>query len=521
VTDTAVVIAGAGLVGSAFAVECGFRGIDCLVVDPRAKTSGYEVTHPRAKLTNIRSMTHLRRWGIASKLRELDPLPRDWPMRVLYTTSVTGEPLGAFEEAFGGKVGADERFPERAQWIPQPLVEQLLRARAAELPSVELRLGRGVAKWREDEDGVAVELDDGTTVRARDLVGCDGRHSTVRETLGVALDGRDRVLRGLGLVVRLREPLPDVPRAIQYWCIQPDWPSMGGPLDDRGHWFVQTAIPADLQPGDAPVGDIVRGFFGRDVDHDVLDVALWEADAMIAERYRIGNVFLAGDAAHVHPPLGGHGMNLGIGDAVDLGWKLQAALDGWAGDALLDTYELERRDAARRVVGAAMLNMRASDATPPVNGNRRQLAELIGSAKEPEFRSLGLVLGLRYEGSPIVAREAAPPPIEETCSYVPTARPGGLAPHAWLADGSSLYDRFGRGFTLLRLGAALDTSTLERAAVHAGLPLAVVDVEEPHVADLYEAPLAFVRPDQHVAWRGDETPADPAALIDLVRGAVQ
>ena len=440
-------------------------------------------------------------------------------MRVLYTTSVTGPALGAFEEAFGGKA-ADDRFPERAQWIPQPLVERVLRETAAAMPSVELRLGPRVSGWRDDGDAVEVDLDDGTTVRARFLVGCDGRRSTVREGLGLRLEGQENVLRGLGLVVRLEEELPDVPRAIQYWCIQPRWASMGGPLDDRGHWFVQTAIPEEMQPDGAPVGEIVRAFFGAEVAHQVLDVALWEADALIAERYGVGNVFLAGDAAHVHPPLGGHGMNLGIGDAVDLGWKIQAELDGWAGARLLDTYEAERRDAARRVVAAAMLNTRASDREAlgaAMNGNRRHLAELIGSAKEPEFRSLGLVLGLRYEGSPIVAGEDGPPPIEETCSYVPTGRPGGLAPHAWLRDGASLYDRLGPGFTLLRLGAA-DTTPLEDAAATAGVPLAVVDPGDPALSGLYGATLALVRPDQHVAWRGDRLPDDPAALVDLVRG---
>jgi hypothetical protein len=174
------------------------------------------------------------------------------------------------------------------------------------------------------------------------------------------------------------------------------------------------------------------------------------------------------------------------------------------------------------VVAAALLNTRASEReglAGALAGNRRELSELIGTAKEPEFRSLGLVLGLRYEGSPIVAREAGPPPIEETCSYVPSARPGGLAPHAWLRDGSSLYDRLGPVFSLLRLGSrATDTSSLEDAAARVGLPLAVVDVEEDAVSDLYAAGLALVRPDQHVSWRGDRVPDDPAALLDLVRG---
>jgi 2-polyprenyl-6-methoxyphenol hydroxylase-like FAD-dependent oxidoreductase len=533
--ETDVLIVGAGVVGSALAVECGHRGLSCIAVDPRADLDRYDVKHPRAKLTNVRSMAHLRRWGIADELRRADPLPPGWPMRAVFATSVTGFGLAAFENVFGGGPGRRDEFPERPQWIPQPLVERELRAAAARYPSVELLLGPRVTGWR---DG-AVELDDGEQViRARYVVGCDGARSLVRRELGIGMDGVEKVLLGLGVVFRLRRPVAGVVPAIQYWCVSGNATALGGPLDDRGHWFLQAHIAHGVDPAAVDVDRLVLDFFGTPVDAEVLDVALWEADQLVAERYRDGSVFLAGDAAHLHPPYGGHGMNMGIGDAVDLGWKLDAVLRGWGGDALLDTYEQERRPAAQRVVDAAVANARALGPdllartfgegdghgaleADGVHGEtaRRLLAASIGLEKEREFRSLGLVLGLRYEGSPIVAVEPGPPPADESCTYVPTARPGALAPHAWLDDGASLYDRFGHGFTLLCLGegASLDTSPLERAAADASVPLERCALADPRLENLYGARLALVRPDQYVAWRGDDVP-DPVALVDLVCG---
>jgi len=257
----------------------------------------------------------------------------------------------------------------------------------------------------------------------------------------------------------------------------------------------------------------------------------WAAHSLIAERYGEGRIFLAGDACHLHPPYGGYGMNMGISDAVDLGWKLAARLRHWGGAQLLASYERERRAVHRRVIAEAVENYAAipqnlvrrdlegegveSDAA------RQRLAAEILANKPREFRTLGVVLGYHYSGSPIVVEDGSAPPEPHFMHYVPSAHPGCLAPHLWLADGSSLYDGFGAGFTLLVTagGAEDDIEQLRAAACDLALPLTVFAPADNRLRDLCGARLALIRPDQHVAWRGDTLDRDPRALFDRVRGA--
>jgi len=239
-------------------------------------------------------------------------------------------------------------------------------------------------------------------------------------------------------------------------------------------------------------------------------------------------VFLAGDACHLHPPYGGFGMNLGIADGVDLGWKLGAVLNGWGGDMLLTSYEQERRAVHQRTIAAAIENYRtlsdhlveeALDEDGPAGEHARaQVSNAIIAAKTREFKSLGVVLGSHYESSPIIVADGTAPPVEQHAEFQPSARPGCLAPHAWLDDGSSLYDHFGLGYSLLLLAdpglaAAADIAGAAKAA---GVPLKLLDLRHTALAQLYEASLALIRPDQHVAWRGPS--ADATALVDTIRG---
>jgi hypothetical protein len=241
----------------------------------------------------------------------------------------------------------------------------------------------------------------------------------------------------------------------------------------------------------------------------------------IADTMNRGRVFLAGDAAHLNPPFGGHGLNTGIGDAVDLGWKLAATLDGWGGPALLDSYELERRPIQERVIREATANMAVTspelladnlDADDAAGERARRAAgERIQQAKRPEFHSLELVLGIRIEGSPVIAREPDAGAQRGTL-------PGALLPHAWLGPGRSLYDELGEGFTLLVRRPGTGSGTIEKAARARGVPLRVLDV--PDQGPVHSGPaLVLVRPDQYVAWAGDCEPSDSLVLIDRVRGS--
>ena len=241
-------------------------------------------------------------------------------------------------------------------------------------------------------------------------------------------------------------------------------------------------------------------------------------------------MFLAGDAVHQLSPTGALGMNTGLGDAVDLGWKLAGALEGWGGAALLESYNAERQPIGLRNITKTAGFFKAHQtfhegfgAIEDDTEQGRALRERLGPALVREvgamFRTIGLQIGYRYEDSPICVPDGTPEPPDEPESFVASARPGARAPHAMLADGRSTLDLYGRGFVLLRLGAdAPDGTAFEKAAAARGVPLKTVTLNEPDVTALYERRLVLVRPDGHVAWRGDRMPADPAAIIDTVRG---
>ena len=533
--ETDVLVIGAGPVGLALAIELGLRGVRVTVLEQNARVGN----QPRAKTTNVRSMTHMRRWGIADAVRAASPLPAGYPTDVLFATRLFGEPLAHIENAFYGARRPDERFPEPAQWIPQYTVEAVLRDRAKSLPGVELRFGTRLEAFAQDAENVvaeAVDLEDGSrrSIRARYLVGADGARSLVRKRLGIAMEGRHAYSHNYGVIYRspgLTASHPQPP-AIMYWLVNPDAPAITGPMDRDDVWYFILPMPDGetvLEPDAARAA--IRRAIGRDIPVEILSMDPWSAHSLVAARYREGRVFLAGDACHLHPPFGGYGMNMGIGDAVDLGWKLAALQQGWGGPDLLASYEAERRPVHRAVVDEAVANnavlsrellQNGVDLLGAAGAEARAVAgAAIRAQKIREFDTLGVVLGLGYHGSPVVVPDGSEPPPWHFSDFRPTACPGFLAPHLWLRDGSSLYDRFGRGFTLLVTGPGGedDVARFVQAAEEGRVPLAILAPDDPRLAPLYGARMALIRPDQHVAWRGDRLAADPHLILDRARGA--
>jgi hypothetical protein len=294
--------------------------------------------------------------------------------------------------------------------------------------------------------------------------------------------------------------------------------------DGREQWRLMV-YEDRLEPQEA-----VRQAVGRDFAFEILTVGVWARRNLVAERYRSGRVFLAGDAVHVMPPNGGLGMNTGIADAVDLGWKLAALLQGWGGEGLAASYEAERRPAGLRACQEAMRNFERitprrhfphiHEDSPEGRATREELGrKLAVSMRNAWDNPLNTHLGYRYERSPVCVADGAPPPEpEDSRIYAQSSHPGGRAPHAWLGDGRSTLDLFGDGFTLLRFSSFED---LTSEAQRRGVPLKTVDLDDPAIAALYEKRLALVRPDGHVAWRGDALPADPGLLLERITGTVQ
>jgi 2-polyprenyl-6-methoxyphenol hydroxylase-like FAD-dependent oxidoreductase len=528
--DTEVLIVGGGPVGLALALELGQQGRDCVLVESHARTG----LVPRAKTTNVRTRELMRRWGMAERLAALAPFGIDFPSNVVFATRLAGHEIARFQNAFACAPVRDERFAEHAQWIPQYKVEAALKSRLQEsAPHCGLRFSTRLRDFSQDENGVTAQLehlDSGQvqTLRARYLVGADGARSTVRERLGLRMEGtsplshhRNVVFRAPGLMAA--HPLGP---AVMYWLLNAEVPCVIAPLDTGDLWTFGYA-PRDK---DTPVEQLIASALGLAQPIEILSTDEWTAHQLIAQRYRDGRVFLAGDACHLHPPFGGHGMNMGVGDAADLGWKLAATLAGWAGPALLDSYETERRQVHRRVVDESVSNhIHRSDSLvqagvesdgPEGEQARARVAERVLALKRPEFHSLGVVIGAHYEDSPVLQREAADQaPLAPRPDYQPNARPGCRAPHLWLAPGTgtgaSLYDHFARhGFTLLCTQAedqAQAQAVLDTAA-RLGLPLQVLAPGDKRLATLYGARFALIRPDQFVAWRGDDAGQAARAL---------
>jgi len=531
---TQVVIVGAGPVGLALAIELGHRGIGCLVIE-RNDRVGYA---PRAKTTHARTREHLRRWGIAGKLREASPFGVDYPSTVLFVTRLGGHALAHFDNAFNCKPGRDPRYSEHAQWIPQYTLEEVLRAHAQTLPGVQLRFGTEFVSCAQDEREVRVQMRGVAsgaieTVACDYLLGADGAHSAVREAIGARMSGQHGLSRNYNLVFRARG-LAQAHRhekAIMYWQVNPDFPGLIGPMDRDDIWFfMPTGVKGDVKPSDLDGAALIRTATGIDQPYEVLSWDEWTASRLIADRYRDRRVFLAGDACHLHPPFGGYGMNMGIADSVDLGWKIAAVLQGWGGPALLDSYERERRPVHGWVMDEAVANHAVLGnqlwqdglEAPGAEGDslRATVGAKIQAIKQREFNTIGVVLGYRYDDSPVIIPDGSEPPPNGSV-YVPSARPGHVAPHAWLENGLSLYDCFGPGFTLLatREAEASGIEDAQRAASEAGLPLTVMSTDDADIAALYQARYALIRPDQHVAWRGDAAPA--RAVFERIAGRSQ
>jgi hypothetical protein len=368
------------------------------------------------------------------------------------------------------------------------------------------------------------------------LVGADGSQSRVRAQIGATMVGTHGLSHNMNMVFRapgLAEAHSHGP-AIMYWQLNAEAPSLIGPMDDDDRWFfMPTGVPEGTSYTEAESIDLIRRSTGIDMPYELLSCDYWVASRLLADRYRRGRVFLAGDACHLHPPFGGFGMNMGVADGVDLGWKIAGVLQGWGGGALLDSYEAERRFAHEFVMDEAEANhslkpselFREGMNEPTREGERirHEIGELILDKKRAEFHALGVVLGYCYQDSPIVVDDGTMGRWSRSRDYVPTAIPGCLAPHKWLDDDRSLYDTFGPGFTLLVLSGdhADDIAAAHLEAERTGTPLVAVTLDDAELAALYEAQLALIRPDQHVAWRGDAWPGAEVLAVATGRAVAR
>jgi 2-polyprenyl-6-methoxyphenol hydroxylase-like FAD-dependent oxidoreductase len=429
--------------------------------------------------------------------------------------------------------------------VSQIFVEDVLREEAAALPTVSLRPGWRMVALRDNGSGVEVDAEENsggerTTLRAAYAVGADGGGSGTRKVLGYSLVGEQGAVRdfmgGRMFAIHFRSPelyrvLPH-PRAWMYWAVNRDRRAFMAAVNGADQFTFHTQLKPDQrsdQISDTRAKAMFQEGLGAALDIEIIGRSSWHAGyTLVAEKYRRGRILLGGDAAHLFTPAGGLGYNTAVEDAVNLGWKLAAVLQGWGGPALLDSYEIERQALARRntsyargfadSLGLFVPPPELEDDSPAGEAARKRTGDHFNYHARFEFNIPGITFGGRYDGSPIVVADGTSPPPDKPNEYAPTACPGGRAPHLWLGDGRSLYDALGFEFTLLQFGAKpVDASAFRAAAAAMKVPLTVVPIGGDEARDLYKADLALIRPDQIVAWRGNAL-SDAAGVLRQATG---
>jgi 2-polyprenyl-6-methoxyphenol hydroxylase-like FAD-dependent oxidoreductase len=522
--DVEVAIIGGGPVGLGLAAELGLRGISCAVVERQAEMHRV----PKGQNLTQRTLEHFHFWGAEAALRSACPIPSEVGIGGLTAYGALNSEH-VFDWLQRDWVGA-YYFTANAR-APQYVTETVLRRRVAELPTVRTLFGWSAEHVGQDDAGPFALLSDPSgarhTLRARYVVGCDGSRSQVRDFAGITETRFDHD-RLMVLLVFRSEGMDRIadryPGKSYFKVLAPDldgyWRFFGR-VDARSTWFFHAPVPAEARQPGFDFNACLEQAVGEPIDAAFDYIGFWELRTAVADTYRSGDIFIAGDAAHSHPPYGGYGVNTGLEDAVNLGWKLAATLRGWGGGALLDSYAAERRtvfvSTAHDFIEKSIAEDRAFVAecgTPDAEAFSRAMA-----ARSQDARSEVDSFEPHYDGSPIVfAPEGGT--TSALGSHHFTARPGHHLAPAPLTAGGDVYDRLGRGFTLLALDAPPGAaSAFQAAADRLGVPLDIISDTRQDRRALYGAGLVLIRPDQFVAWVGDEAPQDAEAVLRRVTGS--
>ncbi len=516
--SASVVIVGGGPVGLALAVSLGQAGVSCVVVERQLEPSPI----PRGQNLSARSLEHFYYWDCADELRAARLLPSGFPIGgITAYQSLASE----YWYAPAGRETVADFYYQRNERLPQYLTETVLRNRAGQLSPVTLLFGWSAASVRQDSDRVRVTAlqhpgAGRCEIEAAYLAGCDGAHSQVRAQAGIASAGADfgqRMVLAVFHSGELDEQLARFPLRTTYRVLHPElngywW--FFGRVDPAGTWFFHAPVGKDATPASPDAHALIERAAGSGVACDFQHVGLWDLRIDIADRYRQGRVFVAGDAAHSHPPYGAHGLNTGLEDAVNLGWKLAAVLHGWGGPELLDSYPQERRPVFAGT---------GETITDGIAADRAFLERYSPQRDRHEFerawhaRTSGEVAPAwyepHYEGSPIVWGPAG-----SVCGvrgqHMVEARAGHHLAPLVLSSGANVFERLGGGFTFIALGGdQAVAAAFQAAAADLRIPLHVIadTLDGPRAA--YRQRFILVRPDQHVAWTGNDPPADAATVL--------
>jgi 2-polyprenyl-6-methoxyphenol hydroxylase-like FAD-dependent oxidoreductase len=542
VKEVPVIITGGGSVGLSLAAELGWRGIECLVVE---QSDGLN-PHPRANAVANRTMEYYRRWGIDKAITDAG-VPPDHLADYYWVSSLHGNELHRISLPPFKKIKEVKDntgyVKEEHTWSPylktitgQNEVEKAILDYVQTLEQVDFRFGWKLLGFEQNDQGVICELmnlktNDNEVVQCQYLLACDGGRSEVREKLDIGLSGRANLAQFVSIYFKA----PDLMNCHKFGPANIFFPLhkdyAGFILNwDGGTTFTYHLMLKDNQEWDSvdPVAAI-EAVLGASTPIEIISTQPWTAHALVAEQYHKGRVFLSGDAVHLFTPTGGFGMNTGVSDAIDLAWKVQAMLEGWGGNQLLESYFSERHPIGIRNTTEAAdcfdrldAVMKYGDELDEEGSKGDAFRSKLGiDLKEQEklISSSGTLLGYRYEGSPIVIPDGTTEPADNPRTYIPVARPGHRAPHIWLDEGVSLLDKLGSGFTFLVFDdLQVNLESMREAATATGLPLKIIKIDDADAANLYERKFVIIRPDLMVAWRSNHLPENPPELFDILRG---
>ena len=522
--DTDVVIIGGGPVGLGLAIELGQRGVSCILAERHTQTQPI----PRGQNLTQRTMEHFHFWGAEPQLRAARTIPPEYGIGGLtaYGTLLSNHHYDWLQREL-----VKPFYFKDNERLPQYETEKVLRQRVAALPTVKTMFGWGSEHVTQDDAGATVTLTERSSkdqqiIRAKYVVGCDGSRSPTREQAGITqtLSDHDRCM--VLLVFKSQELhtlLAGFPGKSFYNVLHPElkgyWKFFGR-VDLGNTWFFHAPVPMGTTADNFDFKKYLHESVGAEFEIEFQHIGFWDLRFALADQYRAGRVFIAGDAAHSHPPYGGYGVNSGFEDARNLGWKLAAALQGWGDDALLDSYDAERRPVFASTIDDFIAKSIETD---------RDFLEAFDPLRDPAAfdtawaaRSQGAVGEVHafepnYEGSPVVWRNTTEPRIcSAKGSHQFKARIGHHLAPATLSSGVNVFEVLGEGYTLLAFGTDdANRQVLADAAHAAGVPLKVLHQALGSEADRYDTPWVLVRPDQFIAWVGESLQVDAQQAQEL------